>query len=306
MHNIYDPVKDSPAAAPEKSGGLHLPHEPLAPHRLLHAVWSHTSGEHLAGYEQQDAHEFLIALLDALDMDLSTFASTNGRAKPPRAKSYEGDKTNEKPMNCVHSIFRGTLRSDVICSTCKSVSTVYEPFMDLSIPLEKHAEVFSPRPSANSKFNFDPAIKTPAPAMATPPASMDMDVAGDSTTKGAESPTKASERGEAKVKSPSKEVPITVYQCLEWYTGPEMLSEPIECTKCGVKTVGSKQLTIHRLPKVLVLHLKRFDSFRAGKIERFVKFDPKGLNMAPYVYRWRSQAEIHANESRGTDLVTLY
>ena len=33
-------------------------------------MWTHASGEHLAGYEQQDAHEFLIALLDALHMDL--------------------------------------------------------------------------------------------------------------------------------------------------------------------------------------------------------------------------------------------
>lgn len=33
-------------------------------------MWTHASGEHLAGYEQQDAHEFLIALLDALHTDL--------------------------------------------------------------------------------------------------------------------------------------------------------------------------------------------------------------------------------------------
>ena len=34
------------------------------PYRLLHLVW--TSARHLAGYEQQDAHEFLIAALDLL------------------------------------------------------------------------------------------------------------------------------------------------------------------------------------------------------------------------------------------------
>jgi ubiquitin C-terminal hydrolase len=35
-------------------------------------MWSHASGEHLAGYEQQDAHEFLMALLDGLHSDLLT------------------------------------------------------------------------------------------------------------------------------------------------------------------------------------------------------------------------------------------
>lgn len=40
--------------------------EPFAPHQFLHAMWSHAS--HLAGYDQQDAHEFLISLLDGLHL----------------------------------------------------------------------------------------------------------------------------------------------------------------------------------------------------------------------------------------------
>ena len=41
--------------------GASMPH---TPYRLLHLVWTHA--RHLAGYEQQDAHEFLIAALDVL------------------------------------------------------------------------------------------------------------------------------------------------------------------------------------------------------------------------------------------------
>lgn len=37
---------------------------PLSLHRLLHLIWNHA--RHLAGYEQQDAHEFFIATLDVL------------------------------------------------------------------------------------------------------------------------------------------------------------------------------------------------------------------------------------------------
>src|SRR4029434_5602049 len=43
------------------SAGYRSPHIPF---RLLHLVWTHA--RHLAGYEQQDAHEFLIAALDVL------------------------------------------------------------------------------------------------------------------------------------------------------------------------------------------------------------------------------------------------
>ena len=37
---------------------------PHIPYKLLHLVWTHA--RHLAGYEQQDAHEFFIATLDVL------------------------------------------------------------------------------------------------------------------------------------------------------------------------------------------------------------------------------------------------
>lgn len=37
---------------------------PHSPYKLLHLVWTHA--RHLAGYEQQDAHEFFIAALDVL------------------------------------------------------------------------------------------------------------------------------------------------------------------------------------------------------------------------------------------------
>ena len=35
--------------------------EPFTPHQLLHLIW--TNSKHLSGYEQQDAHEFLISAL---------------------------------------------------------------------------------------------------------------------------------------------------------------------------------------------------------------------------------------------------
>lgn len=37
---------------------------PISLHGLLHLIWN--NARHLAGYEQQDAHEFFIATLDLL------------------------------------------------------------------------------------------------------------------------------------------------------------------------------------------------------------------------------------------------
>ncbi|XP_040563264.1 ubiquitin carboxyl-terminal hydrolase 22 [Lepeophtheirus salmonis] len=90
---------------------------PLVPHVLLHMTWTHA--HHLAGYEQQDAHEFFIATLDLLHRHLI-------------------HKTTVNPSNCdciVDKIFTGKLQSDVVCQNCKGVSTTIDPFWDISLDL---------------------------------------------------------------------------------------------------------------------------------------------------------------------------
>ena len=60
-------------------------------------TWQHA--RHLAGYEQQDAHEFFIATLDLLHRDLI-------------------HRTESDPSACdciVDTIFTGKLQSDVVC-----------------------------------------------------------------------------------------------------------------------------------------------------------------------------------------------
>ena len=87
---------------------------PLVPHALLHMTWQHA--RHLAGYEQQDAHEFFIATLDLLHRDLI-------------------HRTESDPSACdciVDTIFTGKLQSDVVCQ----VSNIYpkSPAKSISDP----------------------------------------------------------------------------------------------------------------------------------------------------------------------------
>ncbi|XP_067671199.1 ubiquitin carboxyl-terminal hydrolase 22-like isoform X1 [Haliotis asinina] len=97
--------------------GVRTPH---IPYRLLHLVW--TNARHLAGYEQQDAHEFLIAALDVLHRHCK---GTNGL-----------NSNNPHHCNCIiDQIFTGGLQSDVTCKECNNVSTTIDPIWDISLDL---------------------------------------------------------------------------------------------------------------------------------------------------------------------------
>lgn len=76
-------------------------------HRLLHLMW--TNAQHLAGYEQQDAHEFLIATLDVLHKHITNTSS-----------SWVTANTAGLRCSCIiDKIFTGLIQSDVVCQFCK-------------------------------------------------------------------------------------------------------------------------------------------------------------------------------------------
>lgn len=94
--------------------------KPVVPNKFLYSSW--ISIRNLAGYEQQDAHEFFIALLNTLHLHSGGSAVS---------------------CNCIiHQNFTGALQSDVTCSQCGTTSTAYDPFLDISLDL-------------NSQFNFN-------------------------------------------------------------------------------------------------------------------------------------------------------
>ncbi|KAI5393723.1 hypothetical protein KIW84_060730 [Lathyrus oleraceus] len=82
--------------------------------------WQHSAN--LASYEQQDAHEFFIALLDAIHEKEDV--------------TRNGSKGNDGDCQCIaHKVFYGLLRSDVTCMACGFTSTTYDPFLDISLNL---------------------------------------------------------------------------------------------------------------------------------------------------------------------------
>lgn len=75
----------------------------------------------MAGYQQQDAHEYLQFLLNQLHL-------TNGG---------NSDTKTESCKCIIHRAFYGKLQSDVTCEGCQNVTTAVDPVMDLSLDLRK-------------------------------------------------------------------------------------------------------------------------------------------------------------------------
>ncbi|KAH6792284.1 ubiquitin-specific protease 22 [Perilla frutescens var. hirtella] len=107
---------------------------PYSPAKFLYSWWQHS--ENLASYEQQDAHEFFIAMLDRIHEKLG--------------KSSLANKENGDCQCIAHRVFSGLLRSDVTCTSCGFTSSTYDPCVDVSLDLNtgtSFATDFSSRPS---------------------------------------------------------------------------------------------------------------------------------------------------------------
>lgn len=81
------------------------------------------SQTHMAGYSQQDAHEFFISFLDEI----------HNSACPPNQRHL-----GQTLCPCiVHQVFGGVLQSDVTCSGCNAISLTRDPILDLSLEISK-------------------------------------------------------------------------------------------------------------------------------------------------------------------------
>lgn len=117
-------------------------------------------------FQQQDSHELLRQLLDGIRQEeikrqkkaiLRYFELEN--VSPENVD--ETTKKQIKAYSCyashtiVEKVFGGLLISTVLCEECKASSQIFEPFMDLSLPL------FEEKPLRNKKVGWDSDGSTP-------------------------------------------------------------------------------------------------------------------------------------------------
>lgn len=90
----------------------------------------------LAGYSQQDAHEFFISVLNEIH-------NNSGLLFWCRVVKLLGFKS--QPCPCiVHETFSGILQSNVKCMGCGNITTTLDPFLDISLELKtQQSKTFS-------------------------------------------------------------------------------------------------------------------------------------------------------------------
>ncbi|XP_028081043.1 ubiquitin carboxyl-terminal hydrolase 23-like isoform X2 [Camellia sinensis] len=153
---------------------------------------------------QEDAHEYMVNLLESMH-----------KCCLPVGIPSESPSAYEKSL--VHKIFGGRLRSQVKCMQCSFCSNKFDPFLDLSLEINK-----------------------------------------------AESLHKA----------------LMHFTAKEYLDGGE---RQYQCQRCKQKVKALKQLSIHKAPYVLAIHLKRFGTYQPGqKIDKKVLFGPT-LDLKPFV-----------------------
>ncbi|GJX82888.1 ubiquitin carboxyl-terminal hydrolase 22-like protein [Tanacetum coccineum] len=125
--------------------------KPYSPAKFLYSWWQHAGN--LASYEQQDAHEFFISMLDGIHEKVD--------------KDVRKSHTQGSGDCCIaHKVFSGILRSDVMCTACGYTSTTYDPCVDISLDLVSNQEG-SRKTSTKNHHSCNGNAETASPGMST-------------------------------------------------------------------------------------------------------------------------------------------
>lgn len=144
----------------------------ISPKVLFGAICAKAS--QFRGYQQQDSHELLRCLLDNLHLEELGVSKSKSMIHPNYLDENPGDdevaegNTDEKSNHTngaskiatlVNRVFDGQLCSTVCCCECDYCSVVYEPFLDLSLPIptirtSKKVSLPRQRASAASKMQL--------------------------------------------------------------------------------------------------------------------------------------------------------
>ncbi|XP_010852147.1 PREDICTED: ubiquitin carboxyl-terminal hydrolase 27 [Bison bison bison] len=263
---------------------------PHVPYKLLHLVWIHA--RHLAGYRQQDAHEFLIAALDVLHR---------------HCKGDDAGKAASNPNHCnciIDQIFTGGLQSDVTCQACHGVSTTIDPCWDISLDLPGSCTRLFLEHTVPNTLLLVSLILTPALGCTARDQHLQLLPNIPKLPK-----TQATCSGLSLLPGIT-----TLTDCLRRFTRPEHLgsSAKIKCGSCQSYQESTKQLTMNKLPVVACFHFKRFEhsAKQRRKITTYISF-PLELDMTPFMAsskesRMNGQLQLPTNSGNDENKYSLF
>ncbi|CAL8069367.1 unnamed protein product [Calicophoron daubneyi] len=278
---------------------------PFVPSNLLYSIWLHAS--HLAGYEQRDAHEFLITLLTLIHVHLV------GEQSPL------SDTASEPPLP---SKRRATVdRSSDDSNTSDDVKRLLSSKQ--SNGSSSHLAVNGKSADSNDRPNggSTTSSKRSHPTDSHPSDSSSSQTSGSSSRDSAEScdcivhqvffgdlESVISYEGcghSSCTVDPFLDLSLDVIQrgstslqaCLTSYFRPESIEGLILCSQCNIGRPAVKQFSILHLPNVLCFYLKR--CHHDIKINTSIAF-PADLDLAPYL------RQVDGDHSAWQDRYSLY
>ncbi|KAK4777068.1 hypothetical protein SAY86_005756 [Trapa natans] len=123
----------------------------IAPKRFVQRLKK--QNELFRSYMHQDAHEFLIFLLnelvDILEKEARAAKNDSETLSPPEKiangpKNGQPNGVHKEPLvTWVHKIFQGILTNETRCLRCETVTAREEPFIDLSLDIEQNSSITS-------------------------------------------------------------------------------------------------------------------------------------------------------------------
>eukprot|EP00899_Mesostigma_viride_P029547 jgi/Mesvir1/9778/Mv12412-RA.1 len=324
INSVEDLVRDLSRAKPMSS---------VAPSNFLRQMV--TVAPHFEGNEEHDCQEFLTTLLELMNDDLnraklirSSLKLENGapllspspslRALSPQlplaAPGSEDEQGKSLRMwksylgecnSIITDLFAGQLCSCVQCTVCQQRHTMYESFLDLSVPIPKGNWITGGfltdladwgATSATSYPSYD---TVPSLTSATSPAHSN---AGDETPRTLDRDGDAMDTldrdgsisgvgvgygaGASSGGGGGALRACPLEACLRALTEEEPLDgdNAYMCSTCNRRQRAVKRLTLCRLPRVLVIHIKRFtySTVARDKLSTLVSFPLRDLSLSEF------------------------
>lgn len=112
-------------------------HEGFGMTNLLMTAWYKKKS--LAGFQEQDAHEFWQFLLNEFHLDYERIQKNlTGQDYNNNNNNFNHKKHKQDICQCItHTIFSGELQSSIKCLNCDSLTTTIDPLIDLSLEINR-------------------------------------------------------------------------------------------------------------------------------------------------------------------------
>jgi len=249
-----------------------------------------------AGVQQHDAQELMSFLLDGLHEDLNRVKGAKPYTEHPE---HDGSKDDEdvsrqawegylkRDRSCIVDLFQGQLRNELACKCCGTKCVKFEPYMYSSLPLSKVSGATAGR-AGRRRSSLLGAVGAAAAASRSRRRS----------SLGAQSVANCS-----------------LQDCLRWYCETEQLEGDNQwyCPTCKEHRDATKELSLWKMPHILIVHLKRFSTNMWGepgpKSTEFISFpvdDPldlselvAGAHSAPPIYDLYAVCNHHGTPHSG-------